>query len=93
MELIIKSYKLKSINFIFIDVDASSRSGKELRQEEDLLKSILPILNKLGWYPKIFLEYVEQGKDSENIYKVLLKFGYEMEEVTKRHFLCIKKPK
>jgi hypothetical protein len=93
LEQLIKSHKLNNINFIFIDIDAPNRSGDELRQEKDLLMSILPILNKLGWYPKIFLEYVEFGEEFNNICEVLLKFGYGIEEVTQRHFLCIKNPR
>ena len=43
---LISTLKLNSLDFIFIDIDAPSRSGDELRLEEDLLKCIIPVLNE-----------------------------------------------
>ncbi len=91
LESLIKIYNLDSIDFIFIDVDSPSKSGDGLRQELELLSSILPIVKKLDKGPKIFLEYVEHGKDSQKIFELLSNFGYVIEEVTKRHFLCVAK--
>lgn len=80
----------RSLDFVFIDVDARTTDDSEARQETELIEIISEYVREKRSKPIFFLEYILNDDSFKAIHdKLVLGAGYSMFTVTKRHFLFI----
>lgn len=74
-------------DFMFIDVDAKTADTAEARQEVCIVDIIADYVRRQQKKPKIFLEYILEDESFFDMKNKLLGVGYNVRQITKRHFL------